>query len=368
LIQHRAPIVGDERDHRPCAALEAHVEAPLLPLDEVAVDAEVRTVRLRDAQGLERRSQPDQRADAGLVELVRCGGHRHDSAVEHLQHTLIVEIDDGLHALDRPRVEIDAGALGVVHLCLHDAALFLRQPKAARRERRHQYLLQLLRRPDAAPCERMQEGRVLEREAEVDHLCDRQSELTLRARNELPRREAAGLEVHHALEALLVLTPEHGRLPATGPAAEHLGLRRFTQLDALEDGARLGRATHEEYVGGTDDLVRRERVQRVRADDSGAEESNEHLQPTGGGLGHRGLLSRRGTQVTPRGQRCPLPALALASRPQPDYGNSQRLRSAMAAPRPHTLGPMPTRSLAPGAARATESECLGLRCHLDRFT
>ena len=41
LVEDLAPVVGDERDDRPRAALEARVEAPLLPFDEVAVEAEV---------------------------------------------------------------------------------------------------------------------------------------------------------------------------------------------------------------------------------------------------------------------------------------------------------------------------------------
>ena len=42
LVHHRPTVVGHERDHGAGTALEAHVELPLLPLDEVAGDREVR--------------------------------------------------------------------------------------------------------------------------------------------------------------------------------------------------------------------------------------------------------------------------------------------------------------------------------------
>ena len=85
------------------------------------------------------------------------------------------------------------------------------------------------------------------------------------ARDQLRPREAAVAQVHRALEALLVLAPEHGGLPVrcAAPPPEHRSLRRLAQLHALEDGAGLGRAAGQQHVGGTDDLVGRERVQRM---------------------------------------------------------------------------------------------------------
>jgi hypothetical protein len=44
-----------------------------------------------------------------------------------LDDLLLVEIDNGLHSLDRTRVKVNAGALDEIHLSLNDAALFLGQ-------------------------------------------------------------------------------------------------------------------------------------------------------------------------------------------------------------------------------------------------
>ena len=70
LVHHLAAVVAHQRDHRPGAALEAGMEAPLLPLDEVAVEAEVGAERLADADRLQLGPKAVARADAGLVEVV----------------------------------------------------------------------------------------------------------------------------------------------------------------------------------------------------------------------------------------------------------------------------------------------------------
>jgi len=70
--------------------------------------------------------------------------------------------------------------------------------------------------------------------------------------------------------ALLVLAPEHHGLPLAGAAVEHGRLARFAQLHALKDSAALRRTAGQQGVGGNDDLVGGERVERMRDGDAAA--------------------------------------------------------------------------------------------------
>jgi hypothetical protein len=96
LVQHRPAVVGRQRDDCARAPLVAHVELPLLPTDEAAVDREVLALRLRDANRLERGPQAAARVHRGLVEVLGLGRHRHHPGVQHGEHLAIVEVDDGL--------------------------------------------------------------------------------------------------------------------------------------------------------------------------------------------------------------------------------------------------------------------------------
>ena len=242
LVHHRPAVVGHERDHGAGTALEAHVEFPLLPLDEVAGDREVRALRLRDLDRAERRTQAVARAHRGLVELLGRRVQRHDAGVNDLKHGAIVEVHDRLHTLDRSRVEVDRGILAKIHLRLDDPARLLRQAERSRRERRDEHIGELVGRRDAAQRQRVEEGRILEGEREIRHLGDREPELSVALRDQLRRRERAVNEIDDRLVALLVLAEIDGRRacdrvdPPGTPAPTSFGGSRRSMLWKIAPG------------------------------------------------------------------------------------------------------------------------------------
>ncbi len=112
-------LVSDGMQDEALAGGEAQAQPPALPADLPAADLEARAPRLNDPQRLEIVSQrPDAISGIGT----RTGRQRHDTRVLHPRYRHLVEVHDGMQAMDRLGVRVVIRPLAVKQQRPHDPA------------------------------------------------------------------------------------------------------------------------------------------------------------------------------------------------------------------------------------------------------
>src|SRR6185437_2086161 len=133
-----AVLVSDGVQDKALASGEAQAQPPALPADLPAADIEAGALRLNDPEWAEVVSQRP--GTAGSVGT-RTRRQRHGAQVLHPHYRHLVEIHDGMQAIDRLGVRVVIRPLAVEQQCPHDpASRVLRRCEAPDPPRLHQHL------------------------------------------------------------------------------------------------------------------------------------------------------------------------------------------------------------------------------------